>query len=190
MFLRPFSRTAYQDWSSVKLLAAYRQSGEKVYRDALLARALPLVSELCRQYEPDPTLSKDFTMRILQKVSERLPTLRVDCYEAWLTTLTRRECIDFVRAELRRRRELGQTLYLIDNRAGSAPDEQQLSALDEALKRLPAAQWFCLQLFYYRGLSYRQIAATTHYSVAEVKSHLQNGRRRLRQLLQQQGEGA
>ena len=44
-------------------------------------------------------------------------------------------------------------------------------------------QRVCIQLFYYEDKSYREIADETGYSDKEVKSYLQNGKKKLEKLL-------
>lgn len=48
---------------------------------------------------------------------------------------------------------------------------------------LSAEQHLCISLFYFDGKTYKEIAAATAFSEKQVKSHIQNGRRRLKQAL-------
>lgn len=167
-------------------MLAYHRTGNDDYRDALLLRALPQISRCCEDFGLEAPRVKDVTMFILQKVSELLPEVPVRRFSAWLSTLAQRECINWLREEARHRQALKQARYLLLRWQGDSAADCRLEALDGALRQLPPAQWFCLRLYYYQGLSYAEIAAATHYPVAAVKSHLQNGRRRLRRLLEAQ----
>jgi len=66
------------------------------------------------------------------------------------------------------------------------PDEndvQQYTALESAINFLSGEQKNCIMLFYFSRKSYTEIAEETGYSVKMVKSHLQNGRIKLKKLI-------
>ena len=56
--------------------------------------------------------------------------------------------------------------------------------MDEALKELNAEQQLCVTLFYMEKKSYQQIADQTGYSMMQVKSHIQNGKRNMKILIE------
>ena len=58
--------------------------------------------------------------------------------------------------------------------------EQLLNQLEVALAQLNYEQRTCIELFYLQNLTYQQIAVKTNYSLLQVKSHIQNGRRNLK----------
>jgi RNA polymerase sigma-70 factor (ECF subfamily) len=59
--------------------------------------------------------------------------------------------------------------------------------MQEAIERLPEAQRICIKLFALDGYDYEETARLSGYSLGNVKSHLQNGRRTLRKLLEDGG---
>ncbi|HXC06731.1 MAG TPA: sigma factor-like helix-turn-helix DNA-binding protein, partial [Bacteroidia bacterium] len=66
--------------------------------------------------------------------------------------------------------------YLLDN---------QLDDLKKAIDQLNTEQRECISLFYLQEKSYKEVADMTGYSLLEVKSFLQNGKRNLKGLLNQ-----
>jgi len=62
-------------------------------------------------------------------------------------------------------------------------DTFPVNQLHHGLARLPAKQRKCIELFFFKKKSYREITEETGYSLKEVKSFLQNGKRRLRRYL-------
>ena len=58
--------------------------------------------------------------------------------------------------------------------------EEALNKLEEAVKQLHAEQRTCIELFYLKEKCYNEIAETTGYSLMQVKSHIQNGKRNLK----------
>jgi RNA polymerase sigma-70 factor (ECF subfamily) len=59
--------------------------------------------------------------------------------------------------------------------------EEQLTneQLQSLLEQLPDNQKRCIHLFYYEQKCYQEIAEITGYSLKNVKSYLQNGKRNL-----------
>lgn len=55
--------------------------------------------------------------------------------------------------------------------------------IEEALSQLDERQSACIRLFFFEQKSYKDISDITGFDVSEVKSYLQNGKRRLRGLL-------
>jgi RNA polymerase sigma-70 factor (ECF subfamily) len=63
--------------------------------------------------------------------------------------------------------------------------EQQSAELNQALQEISHDQKICIELFYFQKLSYKEIEQKTGYSFQQVKSHIQNGKRNLRIILEQ-----
>jgi len=53
----------------------------------------------------------------------------------------------------------------------------------EAIKKLKPEQEACIRLFYLKNFTYQEIVTATGFSTNQVKSHLQNGKRKLTQLI-------
>jgi RNA polymerase sigma-70 factor (ECF subfamily) len=62
--------------------------------------------------------------------------------------------------------------------------EKQSVHLNEALNELSQEQKTCVQMFYLEKLSYHDIETKTGFSFQQVKSHIQNGKRNLRIILE------
>ena len=69
------------------------------------------------------------------------------------------------------------------NRVG---DEQILEQMKNCLPKLKEAQRICVELFYLKNKSYQDIANETSYSLNEIKSYIQNGKRNLKLLIEEQ----
>jgi RNA polymerase sigma-70 factor (ECF subfamily) len=59
-----------------------------------------------------------------------------------------------------------------------------LSLIESSINELNEEQKSCVILFYLQKKSYNEIAATTGYSVMQVKSNIQNGKRNLKILVE------
>ena len=63
--------------------------------------------------------------------------------------------------------------------------ERQLELMTESLGELNNEQKQCVTLFYLEKKSYQQIAHNTGFSLMQVKSYIQNGKRNLKLLLEE-----
>lgn len=88
-------------------------------------------------------------------------------------------------------RDKGKRTVEINDRAISAPHDNEdireiierdrtLDTMSKALKQLNKEQELCVTLFYLEKKSYQQVADHTGYSLMQVKSHIQNGKRNLK----------
>jgi RNA polymerase sigma-70 factor (ECF subfamily) len=62
--------------------------------------------------------------------------------------------------------------------------DRQLENMKKALAELQEPQRVCITLFYLQKQSYQQITASTGFSLLQVKSHIQNGKRNLKNHLE------
>jgi RNA polymerase sigma factor (sigma-70 family) len=75
--------------------------------------------------------------------------------------------------------EIWEELHLND-----VDDEKKLVALNQALTQLNQEQRTCVQLIYLENKSYKEIADITGMEINHIKSHIQNGKRNLKILLE------
>jgi len=63
-------------------------------------------------------------------------------------------------------------------------NEKTYLLLEESIEELNEEQRQCVILFYLQKFSYQQVSSKTGYDLAQVKSHIQNGKRNLKILLE------
>ncbi len=162
----------------------------------LYSRYSHLVFGLCLKYLKDEENAKDATLAIFEKLITDLKTREVATFQHWLYTVSRNQCLEILR--LAGREEKRKTVYHHENAVNifqevNAPSfaemrEAGLNRLERAIANLEDDQQKCVNLFYIQEKSYKEIAETTGYSLGEVKTHIQNGKRNLRLLLDSKNE--
>ena len=96
---------------------------------------------------------------------------------------------------LMRLRDKGKySVEITDKMAGAADDitdrnnfiekENTLNRMQNALQQLNKEQQQCITLFYLEKRSYTEIASDTGFSLMQVKSNIQNGKRNLKLALE------
>ena len=179
------------EMSDEELVEKFRSSGRKEWAGELFNRHAHLVFGTCLKYLKDKDNAQDATMNIFLLLLEDMPTSEFRSFPSWLYVVTKNHCL----MQLRKK----QHEKVIDDRqwAGIKEDENttpelelQLKEMESALQELKPAQRQCIELFYLQKKSYEEIAQETGHSMKEVKSHLQNGRRNLRIILDKTNENA
>jgi RNA polymerase sigma-70 factor (ECF subfamily) len=79
--------------------------------------------------------------------------------------------------------ESGEDLHQLDVLEKYKPD-----ILSDALKTLKEPQRRCIELVYLEDRTYQEVCEITGYSMNEVKSHVQNGKRNLKIKLETKNE--
>lgn len=62
--------------------------------------------------------------------------------------------------------------------------EENLVKLERCLERLNQEQQQCVRLFFLQQKSYQQVSDATGFDFKQVKSHIQNGKRNLKNCLE------
>lgn len=68
----------------------------------------------------------------------------------------------------------------ITDRQVLVENDHTLELMDIALKTLNREQQQCVTLFYLQKMSYQEICEQTGFTMLQVKSHIQNGKRNMR----------
>jgi RNA polymerase sigma factor (sigma-70 family) len=174
-----------------ELLELYKQDGKSVWIGELYQRYSHLVFGLCLKYLRDRENARDATLAIFEKLIADLKTREVATFQHWLYAVSKNYCLEIIRS--RGREEKRKVVYHYESSTHSMEEAEVLSLaemkeaglqrLERAIEQLNNDQQRCVTLFYIKEKSYKEITETTGYSIGEVKSHLQNGRRNLRLLL-------
>jgi RNA polymerase sigma-70 factor (ECF subfamily) len=70
------------------------------------------------------------------------------------------------------------------DRQSLVQDDQTIELMAEALKELGTEQQQCVTSFYLQKKSYHEISEETGFTMMQVKSYIQNGKRNLRLLIE------
>jgi len=174
--------------SDKELIAQYKISHDKQFVGELYKRYSHLVLGMCIHYFKDKDTAKDLVLQIFEKLFEELKKREVENFKAWLTFVVRNHCISEIRKmQTQQSRAADYEITVQTASLHMEEDEQQtekqIVKLETALNGLNPFQKKCIELFYYKNMSYAQIVEITGYSVNEVKSYIQNGKRNLKLML-------
>ena len=186
-----FKRT--QNRSDAELIAEYFRSGDPDCMAALFEAHVKTVYGVCLFYFRDRAAAQDAVMMIFEKLHSELRKTEIKNFKGWLSFVVRNHCISELRKQkkspLRLESYLGFELEEGREEEDMALDEMETEdwtpLLHSALHQLNEPQRRCLQWFYLEHKSYKDIADMSSYELNEIKSHIQNGKRNLKRLLNQ-----
>lgn len=177
----------YSHFSDNQLVENYKRSGEKVYVGELYKRYTHLVMGMCINYFKDKELAKDAVIQIFEKLFTELKKREIENFRIWLSFVVRNYCISELRKMQTEQERITEYQYSSIQHKNETEEpeneDKQLEKLEHALNELNPFQKKCIELFYYKNMSYTEIVAITGYSANEVKSYIQNGKRNLKLIL-------
>lgn len=173
-----------------ELLSAYRKEGSSEYVGELFQRYTEMVYLVSMKYLKDPMESEDMTMRVFEKLMVDLKKYEVRSFRYWLHTVVKNQCLAHLDREKKKRdktedfkleqkeiMETGEELSLLGE---LDQEEQMLEYLEIAITKLNDQQKTCVELFYLQKKSYQEVTELTGFSMKQVKSFIQNGKRNLK----------
>jgi RNA polymerase sigma-70 factor (ECF subfamily) len=156
----------------------------------LLERYTLLLYGVSMKYLKDPEEARDAVQQIFLKAITELHKYEVTYFSSWLYMIARNYCL----MKLRDRKHPAKPVDLLADflPAGEETEflhkENLLLKLESALNELNPEQNRCIRLFYLQKKSYQEIAEETGFSLLQVKSYIQNGKRNLRLLIERKSD--
>lgn len=178
-----------------ELVEKYRSSGNSFWLGELYQRYSLAISGVCYNFLKNREEAEDAAMEIFEILSKDLHKYEVKNFRPWLLNVVRHHCLKKKdkNVKIRESKEgYKKEHYLfieIKEELGSdkeAEFEKVIGNLNAALDSLNEEQKLCIELFYLRDLSYKEITDQTGMNENKVKSHIQNGKRNLKIYLEGQ----
>lgn len=169
-----------------ELVTLFTKEKDKKIIDELFYRYSHLVLGTCMKYLKNKMDSEDLTLTIFSKLGEKLLKHEVKQFKNWFHTLTKNECYMLLRKKKPAMDISIDSLTLSDEDELTEEKivmERNLLSLENALQQIKAPQRKCIELFYLHRKSYDEIVKISGFTLLQVKSNIQNGKRNLRILI-------
>jgi RNA polymerase sigma factor (sigma-70 family) len=175
--------------SDSELIGRYKQTNDISCVGILFQRYKHLIFGVCMKYLKDPDDSQDASMQIFEKLLTDLQKHEINIFKAWLHMVCKNFCLMQLRSgasKLKRSREMFKdfsTLMENNEEVHLNPEnnkELQLTHMEDCIKGLNEEQRLCVELFYLKEKSYTEVAEMTSFTMNNVKSYIQNGKRNLK----------
>jgi RNA polymerase sigma factor (sigma-70 family) len=197
-FTRKQDKPGLNDLPDHELILKYRANADPEIIAVLFQRYTHLVYGVCLKYLDDKDDAKDAVMEIFEGLMEDILRHDIQNFKSWLHSVTRNHCLMKLRKVKPLRMETEMSEEKSDEVFMEIPmelhqeielEEYTLKELESAMVNLKDPQRRCIELVYLMDKSYMEICDITGYSLNEVKSHVQNGKRNLKIRLESRNVG-
>ncbi len=172
-----------------ELLERFERDHNNEWLGILLQRYTLLLLGVCMKYLKNEEEAKDSVQQIFLKVIQELGKYKVSYFKSWLYMVAKNHCL------MKLRDRQGKIPAELTERLLATPGEdtdlqrmnqedQTLELMEDSLRELNREQQQCVTLFYLQKKSYQEISDETGYTMMQVKSHIQNGKRNLKILIE------
>ncbi len=177
--------------TDAELLLRYQKSRQLEVLTALFGRYTALVYGVCLKYLKDREDARDMVMVVFEKLIDLLPNQSIDHFKGWLYVTTRNQCLMQLRKKSGHVSQNFDAASMENSLLVHLEDEPEmevnLSKLEHCVERLIEDQKTCVRLFFLEENSYLQVAEKTGYTMNQVKSYIQNGKRNLKICMEENG---
>jgi RNA polymerase sigma factor (sigma-70 family) len=174
----------HNDKDDKELLLCFNKDNNNEWLGILLQRYTGLLLGVSMKYLKNEDDAKDAVQQIFLKVINELQKYKVDYFKSWLYMIAKNHCLMKLRDKGKITTEINDATLQAENAEDAKEHhikkETSLTNLEEALTLLNEEQRICVTLFYLEKKSYNDIVAATSYSMMQVKSNIQNGKRNLK----------
>ena len=179
----------YEHITDQQLLANFYTDQDNEWLGILLTRYTLLLLGVCMKYLKNEEEAKDCVQQIFLKAITELHKYKVDYFKSWIYMVAKNHCL------MKIRDSHGKIPVELTERYMSTTEEETdqktllqndytMELMTGALKELAFEQQQCVTLFYLQKKSYQEISDETGFTMMQVKSYIQNGKRNLRLLIE------
>jgi RNA polymerase sigma factor (sigma-70 family) len=175
----------YKHITDSVLLEKFYADHDNKWLGILLQRYTMLLFGVCMKYLKNEDDAKDGVQQVFLKAIAELHKYKVEYFKSWIYMVAKNHCL------MKLRDRQGKTAATLNEETISIEEDtpsiqahldkdRMLDAMSQAIGELNTEQKQCVTLFYLGKKSYTEIAAETGFSMMQVKSYIQNGKRNLR----------
>ncbi len=193
----PLPEEKYTSFSDLELLNLYRTQQDPHIIGLLFKRHTIMALAVANKYMQFKEDAQDIVMKVFEQLIQDLHKHEISNFRSWLYSVIKNDCLMKLRKEKNIRMvrdEKGKNVFsFMENenylhQEDIVHKEMNLVRLEEALNVLIVEQRICVELFYLKHKSYAEIVTITGYSLNNVKSYIQNGKRNLKLKMQSLNE--
>jgi len=165
----------------------FRKTGDMEILGKIFYKYIHLVYGICLKYLKDRDKAQDAVMQIFEKLTIEAIRQEIGHFKNWLYVVSKNYCLMELRklniedehfknwaVEEKQIMESGFEMHPIDEAS------RMTEALQICINNLNLQQKDCINLFYFKKKSYREIASMLKSDEKNVKSNIQNGKRNLK----------
>jgi len=189
MLFNLFLRKNIANLTDEDLIDLIKKGNNRLALGELYKRYAHLMFGVGLKYLKNQTDAEDLVMGIFENLVTKIAKSNINHLKNWLYTVTKNECL----MKLRKKKVLtndveSALIFKADKSQESLEEyftnEQKYKVLEQAISKLKDVQQKCIELFYLKNKCYDEVAIETGFEVKKVKSYIQNGKRNLKLILE------
>jgi RNA polymerase sigma factor (sigma-70 family) len=174
------------------LLAKYLADEDLTSLGELYARHSEMVYYVCLRYFKDEEKSKDAVMQLFEQLIAKVKKQEIKVFPKWLYVVTKNYCLMELRSS-KNNYEISTDEFVefpLHMHPSETYEEKEvrLSQLEHCIEKLPDKQRISIDLFFINQKCYKEVVDITGYSMKDVKSYIQNGKRNLKNCMEKSDE--
>ena len=174
--------------SDIEIIEVFNKRKNEAVKE-FYERYSHLVYGVCLKYLNSREDSMDAVIEIFELLLDKIPEYTITNFRSWLYSVTKNHCLMKLR-KIKRQQEMLASHFFEEQEVYNPEntDYELLSyeKIETAMAQLSDEQKICMELFYYHRRSYTEISEETGFSVKLVKSYMQNGRIKLKKIIDEQ----
>lgn len=178
----------YSHINDQQLLGYFKADRNNNWLGILLQRYTLLLFGVCMKYLKNEEEAKDAVQQIFLKAITELHKYEVEYFKSWLYMVAKNHCLMKLRDKPGRIVDIKEQMIVSNDEENNLQNhiqkDLQLELVSNSLEELNPEQKQCVTLFYLQKKTYQDIAAETGFTLMQVKSHIQNGKRNLKILME------
>jgi RNA polymerase sigma-70 factor (ECF subfamily) len=183
-----FKTSSNSKLSDEELIKKFRFSHDNSYLGELFLRYTPYVFGVAIKHLQNQKDAEDLTLTTYNKISSDLKRIEITDFKKWLYKLI----VDQCNIEKKKKSASNEEskMILIEEltkeedslfiNTDSKNTTLDTNSLRLAIDTLNESQKICIDLFYIQNKSYQEVSEITGYSLNQVKTNIQNGKRLLK----------
>lgn len=174
------------------LIERYLQSEDLAVLGELYSRHAEMVYYVCLRYFKAEEKSKDAVMQIFEELIPKIGRQEIKDFPKWLYVVSKNHCLMDIRAR-KNKHEISLDEFVeyplkVHQEENYADKEERLVIMERCIDKLPDNQKISIDLFFLNEKCYKEIVEMTGFSLKEVKSYIQNGKRNLKNCMEKNHE--
>ncbi len=183
-----------KSFTDEELIAQYKNTSDNNIFSELFDRYTHLIFGVCMKYLKNEAESMDAVMQVFEQLFTKLKTQEIQNFKNWIYTVAKNYCLMKIRYEQSLRKHKDEYYANIQQEIMESTElfhplnkeelNDRIPKLKKGIEQLKSDQRRCIELLYLQEKSYKEVVNITGYSMKQVKSYIQNGKRNLKIFLE------
>ncbi len=184
----------YQNISNQEALSLFhrfKKTGDAKDLATLYSYYMEMVLSIGLKYFRNRVEAEDLVMNVYEILYKKADRFTVTNISSWIYTIAKNECLMALRKQ---KKEIPSDLVNYSQQVVENNDylhlfkdmqkENDVDLLHHCIDQLNEEQKLCVEQFYLNNCSYKEISNQTKFSLKQVKSYIQNGKRNLKNCME------